>query len=175
MARADTRMLAAAEADGALAVREFDRALEWLERARLRPMPPLAVEVWLFDQSLEQVLLVRHRWRVWVPPGGTVEPGETPREAAVRELSEETGLRVNLLDRPAAVAVRSYHPEWTVTLGLSYAAIADCSSPLTPEDGQPAAWTRLVEQWDSFFSEDPRRIRWHADWLSGSGGPENMR
>ena len=32
------------------------------------------------------------RW--WVTPGGGIDPGETPREAAVRELEEETGLTV---------------------------------------------------------------------------------
>lgn len=31
----------------------------------------------------------------WVTPGGGIDPGETPREAAVRELAEETGLRVS--------------------------------------------------------------------------------
>src|SRR5215831_7589258 len=36
-----------------------------------------------------------HRWG---PPGGRVEPGEEPHEAAVRELEEETGLRVDRLD-----------------------------------------------------------------------------
>lgn len=30
----------------------------------------------------------------WSVPGGRVEPGETPREAVVREVLEETGLRV---------------------------------------------------------------------------------
>jgi len=29
-------------------------------------------------------------------PGGTLEPGETPAEAAIREIGEETGLRVTL-------------------------------------------------------------------------------
>lgn len=30
----------------------------------------------------------------WITPGGGAEPGETPHEAAVRELHEETGLSV---------------------------------------------------------------------------------
>lgn len=42
-----------------------------------------------------RVLLVKHAdTGVWVAPGGSVEPDETPADAAVREMWEETGLLV---------------------------------------------------------------------------------
>jgi TDG/mug DNA glycosylase family protein len=43
-----------------------------------------------------RVLLVRFEWpdkSVWAPPGGGIEPGESPETALVRELAEESGLR----------------------------------------------------------------------------------
>ena len=44
-----------------------------------------------------RVLLVRHsEGGVWLLPGGAIEPTEVPSDAAVREMFEETGLRVRL-------------------------------------------------------------------------------
>lgn len=45
------------------------------------------------DQGRRWVLLVeRGDGHGWAIPGGTLDPGETPFEAAIRELKEETGL-----------------------------------------------------------------------------------
>jgi ADP-ribose pyrophosphatase YjhB (NUDIX family) len=44
-----------------------------------------------------RVLLARHtEGDVWVLPGGAIEPGEVPSDAAVREMFEETGFLVRL-------------------------------------------------------------------------------
>jgi 8-oxo-dGTP diphosphatase len=162
----DERAVEAAAEDAERAIAEFDGARRWLTAARQGRMEPLAAETWVFDRGLTRVVLVRHPWRGWVPPGGKVEPGETPREAAARETLEETGLHVRVLPEPAAVAVRAFHRDWPVTLALSYAAIVDATSPLCAEPGQPAAWQRLDQDWEGFFPDDPTRVRQHARWLA---------
>lgn len=44
------------------------------------------------------LLLLHRKLGRWFPPGGHIEPGELPHEAALREVREETGLEVLLLD-----------------------------------------------------------------------------
>ena len=71
------------------------------------------------------VLLHRHRkLGMWLPPGGHIELGELPDEAAAREVLEETGIKVGLfgekrediedpvqLHRPAGVQLERIGPE----------------------------------------------------------------
>ena len=54
-----------------------------------------------------KVLLHLHKkLGMWLPPGGHIEEDELPDEAAVREVLEETGLRVELVgDRRADLCI----------------------------------------------------------------------
>lgn len=53
----------------------------------------------------EKVLLHRHeKIGKWLPPGGHIEPNETPHEAALREAKEECGLTIEILrDDPLTI------------------------------------------------------------------------
>lgn len=52
-----------------------------------------AFSVAVYARKSERVLVIEHkRLKTWLPIGGELEPGETPLEAAARELREETGI-----------------------------------------------------------------------------------
>ncbi|MBI2546037.1 NUDIX domain-containing protein [Candidatus Woesearchaeota archaeon] len=47
-----------------------------------------------------KVLLIHHRkLDLWLPPGGHIEPNEIPDDAVIREIKEETGLDVEILNQ----------------------------------------------------------------------------
>jgi len=149
-----TRSVDAATRDIAHAHAAEAGVLGWFQTAWLRDKPPLAADVWVFSPGFDQILVVEHRWRGLVPPGGRVEAGETPREGAARELSEETGLNLRLADRPAFAAARSYRSDWPATLNLSYWATADPDCALDPEADQQARWVQLDAFWRTFHAQD---------------------
>jgi 8-oxo-dGTP diphosphatase len=57
----------------------------------------------------EKVLLVRTSYQdVWMAPGGGIETGETPAQAALREVSEELGLQLTSEQLHPALVVEHF-------------------------------------------------------------------
>ena len=57
----------------------------------------------IFDDERRLLMVLHADRRIWVLPGGCIDPGETPADTAVREVWEETGLHVE------PVALRGVH------------------------------------------------------------------
>lgn len=74
----------------------------------------------------------------WTLPGGRVEPGESPAEAAAREVKEETGLDVEVGSLLATVPVLGY-------LVHDFAATVTGGTLAAGDDADDVGWFAPVE------------------------------
>lgn len=81
----------------------------------------------------------------WEAVHGSIEPGERPEDAAVREVREETGLPV---ERLYNVTVQPFyvHTQGTVQLAVVFAAVVGDAAPITLGDEHTRAeWLPVAE------------------------------
>ena len=89
------------------------------------------------------VLHVHRRTGTWLQPGGHIDPGEAPTDAALRETLEETGLAVRHPDTGPCLIHVDVHdaPRGHVHLDLRYLLLAPDDDPApAPGESQEARW-----------------------------------
>ncbi|MGX9902269.1 NUDIX hydrolase [Arthrobacter sp. SA17] len=90
------------------------------------PALPLSLAVMTHQGK---VLMIFNRWRQeWELPGGMIDDGETPRQAAFREVLEETGVTVESLSFEARALFSLKRPD-----RLEYAAVYSTRLDALPE------------------------------------------
>lgn len=93
-------------------------------------------------------VLHRHkRTNIWMQPGGHLEPGEWPWEAALREAREETGLPVRHPEMGPRLLHLDVHPAGEhVHLDLRYLVLSDDVEPAPePGESQQVRWCSIEE------------------------------
>jgi 8-oxo-dGTP pyrophosphatase MutT (NUDIX family) len=95
------------------------------------------------------VLLVHRKLGIWLQPGGHIDAGEIPADAARRETAEETGLPVHHPDDGPCLFHLDVHPAADDHLHLDLRYLLQCDSeadPAPPEgESQQVRWFSLAE------------------------------
>ncbi len=113
----------------------------------------------VFNEDRSLVLLQkREDFRVWALPGGSIEPGERPEEAGIRETREETGYQV-VIDRFVG---KYWRPQLPGGGGEIFALTAH------PVGGNPGnrGWESVAVDWFPPQSLPSRTIRFTREIIA---------
>jgi 8-oxo-dGTP diphosphatase len=122
--------------------------------------PPATVQAWI-ERDGEYLILKRNEEPFageWDLPGGFVEMGESPREAVVREVAEETGLTVAPTDLFGAFT-SAYGDTGRHTVDIAYLCrIEHGEFELDRGEKSDAAWVRLEEMPELAFDGERQAL-----------------
>lgn len=115
----------------------------------------------IIDDESRVLLLKRADEHVWCLPKGTVEPGESLEETAIREIREETGLDVQLLGLAGRVEFSYHWPPRDVNYHreVAYFLARRTGGRIHLEQGfDECRWASLDEALRLLYWEDDRTI-----------------
>ena len=140
------------DTDGSVLI-SFDRLREE-QLGTLDPSVPLTASLVVLWCGHECLMVFNRYRQAWELPGGMLDPGESAREAAIRELAEESGQRADSLDLAGVAKIR-VAPDNRLEYLAIYRGELDSPQPFTPNDEMSAAtWWNPTEPLTALFPID---------------------
>jgi len=127
----------------------------------------VVARVLILNDRGELLLLKNRTGRFWVPPGGTLELGETLVSAAAREALEEVGLVVSV---GRLVTVREFRPAHRAeqVVEMDFLAYASSEQPGADEvaSGRVEPGGTPDRQWRTWWIRDVDGLRREVRWFT---------
>jgi len=148
-------------------LQKIRKAETWIEAAGGWVLDPRGYGLWIFR---------RGRWDL---PKGKIETGETPEEAALREVEEETGVRAQIHEPEPRCSHHIYLEQGDLIIKKTYwfsllALRAEGLRPQTEEEIETVAWIP-PEGWDACLENTYPNIRYILEEAWGHGPPWVLR
>jgi len=124
----------------------------------------------ILENSVGQVLIVKANYKpYWTFPGGIVDPGETPRQGAIRETREEVGIDVNA-DDISFYAVVNRSSDYAETYQFIFKAPLDMGTLETLVLQASEIDEYALVSREQVLSDDRHygKVIWH--WANGTSG-----
>ena len=115
------------------------------------PRPAYSVDAVIISQSEQKILLIKRKYNPfagkWAFPGGFMDMNETPEEAIIRELEEETGLKNIALQQFKTYGAVNRDPRGRIisTIFIGYIDKTIEYEVYGMDDAEKAAWFTISE------------------------------
>lgn len=111
----------------------------------------LCASAFVINPETKKILLIEHGgFNQWVQPGGHIEENETPEDAAVREVYEETGIKIKLIgerfprenDFIRPLGIQNNRSDDIIQIDIIYCAvpIGSIEPVIEDEEAKDARW-----------------------------------
>ena len=122
-------------------------------------------------QNQRTLLLWHNKIQSWLPPGGHIEEGELPEEAALREVREETGLEVEfvgveggqlgdvpVLRQPVCILLETIGPSHQHIDLIYFARVCGGTLLIDPQEASDFRWCSVDGLDDPLIQGDIRSL-----------------
>ena len=108
--------------------------------------------------EVRYLLIKNRRSSHWGFPKGHIEPGETKKETAVREVLEETGIHVKLIDGFESVSKFKIQNKIEKIVSIFVGTTTDTSTSIQPEEIEDYIWLTYDRAMSILKFENDRTI-----------------